>query len=1277
MLVINEEEQIVLVNPAATKLFKKDLNKLIDKKCGEFFGCENRSINEKGCGHSRHCQTCEVANAIKMCLNNHKTTQNKETSVILEAADGKPLLWIQFSTETLIFNRKKHMILSVTDITTRKEAEDQIHKTEKRFKSLIEHAPDGVVLIGVEGTFKYVSNSALKIFGYNENEIPIASPNELTHPDDLPIVLSVLEKLVHNPSFVPTIEYRFKKKDGSWRWVQSTFSNMLNDPHVEAIVINFRDITTRIEAEEALKESETKYRELFDANKDGISIFYIEPDDKPGQFVEVNKAAAEMLGYTKEEFLNFSPMQLEASADIFILEKREKEIREKGFASTETKIRHKDGSLIEIELHVILIRYNNRLALMNIVRDISERKRAEAALLEKEEQLSTLINTTSDIICFKDGKGRWLRANDAILNLYGLDHSNYYGKDDAELAATTLKIFRDAFKNCVNSDEATWNNKNMSILDEIIPLATGELKTYEVAKTPLFFPDGSRKGMVIFGRDITRRKEDEKALKRSEQMYRLLADNVSDVIWTMDRDFKYTFISPSIMQLRGLSQAEAMIEPYDKSMTPESLEIVNKIMAQSLYSETKGKVVEPGIIEIQQYHKNGSIIWVEIAIHSIYNNEGRRAGTIGVSRDITKRKQAEDDLKESRQQLLDIIDFLPDATFVIDNDKKVIAWNKAMVEMSGVAKEQMIGKGDHEYAIPFYGKRQKQLLDLIDSPDTEILERYNNVSRNGDSIYAEIYAPHLHNDKGAYISNVGAPLYNSSGKRIGSIESIRDITDRRKAEIDLKASEERYRSMVDLLPDAVFIHDGENVFFANEATFKLIGIKSLTDAPGKSLMDFVHPEFKAKAHKRVKHVFSSGKPVKFMEFKFLNIDGEPIEVESVGIPITYMGKPAIQSIARDITERKQTEEKLLTLSRSVEQSTISIVITDPSGTIKYVNPRFTQVTGYSMDETIGTNPSILKSGETSDATYKELWQTILSGREWKGEFHNKKKNGELFWEDANISPIVNHKGQITHFVGIKEDITNRKLAEEEIRKLNSELELRVNQRTMQLELANKELEAFSYSVSHDLRAPLRGIDGWSLALMEDNGDQLDDKGHIYLNRVRTEAQRMGHLIDDLLKLSRVNRFEMNRLEIDLTSLAETIADRLRETHPDREIEFIIKPGLHVSGDPAMIEIVLTNLFDNACKFTGKLLSAAKIEFGTTMDKGQPAFFVRDNGVGFDMENAKKLFGAFQRMHKQTEFQGTGIGLATVQRIIHRHGGKIWATSKLNEGAVFYFTINVL
>jgi len=239
--------------------------------------------------------------------------------------------------------------------------------------------------------------------------------------------------------------------------------------------------------------------------------------------------------------------------------------------------------------------------------------------------------------------------------------------------------------------------------------------------------------------------------------------------------------------------------------------------------------------------------------------------------------------------------------------------------------------------------------------------------------------------------------------------------------------------------------------------------------------------------------------------------------------------------------------------------------------------------------------------------------------------------------------------------------------------LNDELEQRVKDRTAELEASNRELEAFCYSVSHDLRAPLRGIDGWSLALLEDYGDKFDETGRLYLQRVRANTQRMGRLIDDLLLLSRVARGPIQRSRVDLTAIAQSVAARLREAEPERRVEFAVQPGLTAQGDARLLDIVLSNLLGNAWKFS-HARPLARVEFGRIEIDGRPAFFVRDNGVGFDMNYAQKLFGAFQRMHKTSEFPGTGIGLATVLRVIQRHRGRVWAEAQVDRGATFYFTI---
>ena len=291
----------------------------------------------------------------------------------------------------------------------------------------------------------------------------------------------------------------------------------------------------------------------------------------------------------------------------------------------------------------------------------------------------------------------------------------------------------------------------------------------------------------------------------------------------------------------------------------------------------------------------------------------------------------------------------------------------------------------------------------------------------------------------------------------------------------------------------------------------------------------------------------------------------------------------------------------------------------------------------------------------------ELETAKKSGR-FEDDGWRVRKDGSQFWANVIVTPLQDQSGGVRGFLKITRDTTEKRKAEQELVR-----------RSAELEAANKELESFSYSVSHDLRAPLRGIEGFSQALQEDYASVLDATGKNYLDRIRAGTRRMGVLIDDLLNLARVTRAEMHRENIDLSKMASDVAKELQAAEPDRRVTVKVGKGLAVDGDNRLVRVALQNLLGNAWKFTSKRPDA-RIEFGSLRSNGSKAYFVRDNGAGFDQAYAARLFGAFQRLHSMDEFPGTGIGLATVQRIIHRHGGKVWAEGAVNLGATIYFTL---
>jgi PAS domain S-box-containing protein len=341
------------------------------------------------------------------------------------------------------------------------------------------------------------------------------------------------------------------------------------------------------------------------------------------------------------------------------------------------------------------------------------------------------------------------------------------------------------------------------------------------------------------------------------------------------------------------------------------------------------------------------------------------------------------------------------------------------------------------------------------------------------------------------------------------------------------------------------------------------------------------------------------------------------------------------------------------------------------GKIADVNAATERATGYSRGELIGNDFSdYFTEPEKARMGYQQVFREG-SVRDYALEIQHRE--GHLTPVLYNASVYRDEAGQVVGVFAAARDITERKRAEEEIRKLNAELEQRVRDRTAQLEAANKELEAFSYSVSHDLRAPLRSIDGFSQALLEDYIDELDDEGKRFLSIIRGNTQKMGQLIDDLLVFSRLGRQEIRVSDIDMGKLAKAVSEELKLAVTERKLKFTINALNPAQGDQAMIRQVLINLLSNAIKFTRPKKSAT-IDVGGGREGNENIYYVKDNGVGFDMQYVNKLFGVFQRVHSTEEFEGTGVGLAIVQRIIHRHGGRVWAEGKVGEGATFYFSL---
>ena len=503
---------------------------------------------------------------------------------------------------------------------------------------------------------------------------------------------------------------------------------------------------------------------------------------------------------------------------------------------------------------------------------------------------------------------------------------------------------------------------------------------------------------------------------------------------------------------------------------------------------------------------------------------------------------------------------------------------------------------------------------------------------------------------------------------------------RHRARRALQASDARFRRAVLDAPFPIMIHaEDRTVIQINNAWTEITGytaqdIPTITDWTERA-----YGQHKDMVRTDIDRLYQLDGPIAEGDYTITTRGGQQRIWAFSSAPLGALpdGRRVVISMAMDITERKQVKESLRQseerFAKAFRASPALLVISRMSDGITIdINESYLRLFGYTRQEVIGRSVIELNVYVNPDERAEVVRKLREQGAIRDYEIALRTKSGEI--REMLLSAETIETDDETCILAILIDITDRKRAEEEVRKLNAELEQRVVERTAQLEAANKELEAFSYSVSHDLRAPLRSIDGFSQALIEDYADKLDATGQDYLRRIRAACTRMGQLIDDLLNLSRLTRSDMCRKQVDLSALAEEVVIWLQKLQPERQVEIAIAPGLVAHGDQRLLRVALENLLENAWKFTAKR-PRARIEFGATQLDGATVYFVRDNGAGFDMAYADKLFGVFQRLHTTAEFEGTGIGLATVQRIVTRHGGRVWAEGAVDQGATFYFTLS--
>jgi PAS domain S-box-containing protein len=988
-----------------------------------------------------------------------------------------------------------------------------------------------------------------------------------------------------------------------------------------------RDITHRKQIEKALKDSEEKFAAAFRASPVIIAIGNM----RTGKFIDVNDSYIHAFGYTREELIGRPISEIEILMDPDEPQKMMKIMDEKGeIRNEEFTFRTKSGEARQWLCSAEKINIGGDPCNITVAVDITERKQIEKALKESEEKFSKAFRAIPDSISISRLKdGVFVDVNDSFCRSNGYTREEAIGRTAKDIGLWGPSGGRNQIL------EGLKKNGRLNNVEFEFQKKSGELST--VLLSAEIFNIADEPHSLVIGTDITDRKRMEKTLKESEEKYSVAFRSSPMIVTIIDLEsYSYIEVNDSFIDATGYTREELIGRPLTELnlwADPENEERIARIMREK-------RALEQETLEFRM--KSGEIrAWLTSAENI---NIGGKPCLLSVALDITERQKTEEALRESEEKFSKAFRSSPHGMAISRlRDNVFVDVNDSFCRLRGHTREELIGhtaKELHLWDNP--GERKKMIQMIKDHgsiSNVELTQKFESGKTETVLFSADI------------INIGGEPCM---------ISISNDITERKLMEEALRESEEKFSKAFHAIPEAVSITNLESSVFleVNPGFINLSGYSS-EEIIGNTVQELnilAGPE----DHQHINKLMAKQGRFKDQEFTFRRKSGELRNVLLSAETIIFGGKPCILTMANDITERKRMEESLADEATRrrilIEQSRDGIVILDQNGAIYEANRRFAEMLGYSPEEITHLHAWDWESKQSREKLLEMVQAVGEAGDHF--ETQHRRKDGSIYEAEISTNGAI-FAGQKLVFC-VCRDITQRKQADAQLQQAVNELELSA----ARLKATNKELESFSYSVSHDLRSPLRSIDGFSQALLEDYSPKLDNTAKDYLNRLRTASQKMGELIDGLLKLSRLSRVDIHEETVDLSSIAYDISTRLKETHPDRKAEFIIDSGLNVTGDPQMLRVMLENLLGNAWKFTQKV-PEARIEFGIADNGEKKTYFIRDNGAGFDMSFKDKLFGAFQRLHDTADFPGTGIGLATVQRIINRHGG----------GAAFFFTLS--
>lgn len=844
-----------------------------------------------------------------------------------------------------------------------------------------------------------------------------------------------------------------------------------------------------------------------------------------------------------------------------------------------------------------------------------------------------------------DKHGIFLSANEIGASRFGMSPGELIGKCLYEIIPPDVAESRKK-----KMDEVTRTRRAMRFEDK----RSG--RYFDFTIYPVLDDQQEVEKLVVFAADITERRITREALEKSERKYRELVEEASTIILRWDVHGDVTFLNEYGQKFFGFSEAEILGKNVVGTIVPET-EFTGRDLVH-LMEEICRDPARFKDNENENVKRNGERVWIAWKNRPIFNEQDELYEIHSVGIDITARKRAEDALRESEALWRSITESSSDHIVTLDENLNIQFVN---FTSPGLTREQLIGTPIYRYVDESRQQEIRQTLEHAFATGERCSYETEYTGPNGDTIYYEsLVAPKI-----------------VDGKVVGLTLNARDVTERKRVQEALRTSEERLRLLVSQADFILWSVDRDLKFTSSLGG----GLYALGLEPnqvvnsGLNLYQFFQndsPEFwPLKAHLEA----LEGKSVTYennWQDRIFQTQVSP-QRDSNGDIVGCVG------VAIDITDRKHAEMALReSEERQNKAQAVGHVGTwdwkPQSGELVWSDELY-RILGFSPREVIPTYELFLSFVHPGDREY--LHNAVEKALHEKLSYNVDCR----IFTKGGIEKTANAQGTVRYdehdmpvqMLGTFQDITERKKIEKELQKYRSHLEELVAIRTAELETSNKELESYSYSIAHDLRSPLRAITGFSQILKAEAKDKLNAEDMEILERIVAAGKNMSELIDDILELSRITRTELHYENVDLSRMGNDIISRLRDSQPERNVQWQVQDNLVVRGDSRLLEVAMQNLIENAWKYS-RNKQPAQVELGKLRQDKNTVYFVRDNGVGFDMQYENQLFKPFNRLHVSEEFEGTGIGLATVLRVIQRHGGRVWAEGEVKKGATFYFTL---